>query len=105
MKTVRQYLKDEIHYPVSDGFIENRLIARGIEPDAVMSMEVASMPFFQGALADCLYSLLIAPNFSESDISISLTDKELLLKRANLIYGSIGEEAKTISGPKVYIGG
>ena len=105
MKTIAQYLQDEIHYPVSKGFLENRLIARGYEANAEISPEIISSSQFIGAIADSLFSLIAAPNFSESDISISLSDKNLILKHANQLYESIGEEPKNLTEPKVFIGG
>lgn len=104
MRTIAQALKDEIYYPVNDGKIENILLRRGLDGSGEVSAEVLNSPEFNGAVADCLYSLVEAPNFSESDISISLQDKNLILKKANLIYKSIGEEEKNLDEPTVYIG-
>ena len=58
-------------------------------------------------MADCLSSLVQAINFSESDKSIgNLTDKqrELILKRANKLYGDIGEPTVDLGEPTVYFG-
>lgn len=104
MKTIKQALVDEIHYPLNEGFIENRLLARGLEKDANISAEIFNSNEFRGAVADCLYSLIDSPNFSESDISITLTDRNLILKKANSIYSSIGEDEKNLNQPKVYVG-
>lgn len=104
MRTIAQALKDEIYYPVNAGKIENTLLRRGLDGSGEISAEVLNSPEFNGAVADCLYSLIEAPNFSESDISISLHDRKLILKKANLIYASIGEEEKDIDEPTVYIG-
>lgn len=104
MRTIAQALKDEIYYPVNNGKIENILLRRGLDGSGEVSAEVLNSPEFNGAVADCLFSLVEAPNFSESDISISLQDKNLILKKANLIYKSIGEEEKNLDEPTVYIG-
>lgn len=104
MRTIAQALKDEIHYPLKDGFIENKLMRRGLDGSGEISAEVLSSPEFNGTVADCLYSLIEAPNFSESDISISLQDRDLILKKVNAIYASIGEEEKNLDQPKVYVG-
>lgn len=104
MRTIAQALKDEIDYPVNDGKIENTLLRRGLDGSGEISAEILNSPEFNGAVADCLYSLVEAPNFSESDISISLQDRKLILKKANAIYASIGEEEKNLDEPKVYIG-
>lgn len=105
MKTIAQTLKDEILYPVGEGFIGNRLLARGLDPEADITTEVYNCASFQGAIADSLLSLIEAPNFSETDISISLTDKNLILKKANDIYRRIGEDERNLLEPRVYIGG
>lgn len=104
MRTIAQALKDEIYYPVNNGKIENILLRRGLDGSGEVSAEVLNSPEFNGAVADCLFSLVEAPNFSESDISISLQDKNLILRKANLIYKSIGEEEKNLDEPTVYIG-
>lgn len=104
MKTVCEALKDEVHYPINDGFIENRLISRGLEAQDEICAETLNSDSFRGAVADCLYSLIEAPNFSESDISISLQDRKLILKKVNAIYNSIGEDEKNLDQPKVRIG-
>ncbi len=104
MRTIAQALKDEIYYPVNDGKIANILLRRGLDGDCEISEEIITSAEFNGAVADCLYSLVEAINFSESDISISLQDKNLILKKANSIYNSIGEPEKNLDMPKVYIG-
>ncbi|ROT19578.1 hypothetical protein EEL53_10055 [Muribaculaceae bacterium Isolate-114 (HZI)] len=104
MKTIAQALKDEIHYPLGGGFIENKLLARGLNGESLIDSSVINSNEFKGAVADCLYSLIEAVNFSESDISISLQDRNLILKKVNAIYASIGEETKDLDQPKVYVG-
>lgn len=59
---------------------------------------------FKGAVADCLMSLIQMPNFTEGDVSLSLSDKDNILTLANGIYNSIGETEKNIGEPIVYIG-
>lgn len=104
MKTVRQALIDEIHYPISQGFIDNRLMSRGLFPEDELTIEVLTCNEFKGAVADCLWSLIEAPNISEGGISISLGERNLILKKANAIYLSIGEKAAdTADKPMVQI--
>ena len=104
MKTIGQALIDEIHYPISVGMIENKLIKRGLTCDAEYDMEVANSKAFIGAVADCLYSLIEAPNFSEADKSISLSDKSIILKKVAALYKSIGEhENASLASPRVCI--
>ena len=104
MRTVRQALKDEITYPLSDGIILNKLLRRGLDGDSPVDSSVINSKAFLGAKADCLMEFLIAINFSESDISISVSDRNMILKQANWLYSHIGEEERTLDQPKVYIG-
>ena len=106
MKTIGQALVDEIHFPIPYGYIENTCIKRALEIDATFDTEAANSDAYKGALADCLYSLVQAVNFSESDKSIgSLTEdqRKAILVRVNKLYNSIGEEEVAISQPMVYI--
>lgn len=107
MKTIRQALLDEIHWPLPEGFVDNKLIERDLDGEQTYTLEVHNTDNWKGALADCLYSLLQAVNFSESDKSVgslSDKDKERLLVRINNLYKEIGEDE--VEGlPMVYIGG
>ena len=103
IKTILSALKDEIHYPVPDGFLENKLIKRGLSGADEYSSTVANSSGFQGALADCYIGLLDAVNFSDGDKSVALPDRDLLLKKANAIYKSIGEQTISDETPIVYI--
>lgn len=104
MRTILQALRDEIHYPLSEGFLTNRLIIRGIEPGAPVSEELLKAAAFLGVVADCLYSLVEAPNISEADISISMSDKTAILRKANKLYKLIGENEKDIGEATVAFG-
>lgn len=107
MKTIKQALIDEIHYPIPLGFVENKMIERQLNGDDEYTFEVAQSKEWKGALADCLYSLIQAVSLSESDKSIgtlSDKDKERLLVRINSLYKAIGE-TPALWQPMVYIGG
>ena len=107
MKTVIQALRDEIIYPLPYGMVENKVIRRQLNGDAEYSAEIDETAAWKGALADCLFSLLQAVNFSEADKSVgNLTDtqRKMILARANRLYKDIGEEEKEDpQSPKVYI--
>jgi len=115
MKTISQALIDKVHYPIPEGYVEDVLIERQFDGkegrpsgEDEYTYEVSQSNAFKGALADCLYSLVQAVNFSEADKSIgSLTDEQrkLIMKRANDLYGEIGEPLKDDGKPRVYIGG
>lgn len=108
-KTIRQALIDEIQYPLSVGFIDNKLCARGLDPRTVINLSkdgksVLESKEFIGAVADCLFSLIEAPSITEAGKSVSLGDKSLILKKVNRLYLSIGEDEKTIDVPRVHFG-
>ena len=103
-RTVKQALKDEITYPMNDGYIDNKILARGLNGDAEITPEILNSKEFKGATADCLFALITAPNISEAGKSISLGDRDEILKVANRLYASIGEDEKTIDVPKVQFG-
>lgn len=107
MRTILDALRDEIHSPVGDGHLENRLLMRGLHPEDACTIATMRGRAFQGAIADCLVALVEMPNITEGDKRIDLPTRELLLRRANDIYKIIGEplhlEHKEV--PMVYIGG
>lgn len=104
-KSIIQALVDEVHYPVGEGHAENKLLARGLVASDHCTAEVIRSDAFRGAVADVLVMLVTAPNFSEADKSFSLSDKSLIIKRANAIYGEIGEPENAVEGePMVYVG-
>ncbi|MCM1490408.1 MAG: hypothetical protein NC095_06240 [Muribaculum sp.] len=104
MKTIAQTLVDEIHYPLPLGFVENKLMGRGLDGESEISAEIITGNQFKGAVADCLWSLLQAPNISESDKSVSLPSQDSIIKLANSYYREIGEPEKTCGEPTVQFG-
>lgn len=108
MKTIQQALIDEIHYPISEGFVENVMIKRKLNPVGYCDSDTMDSKEYMGALADCLWSLVQAINFSEADKSfgsLSDKDKERILLRVNSIYNAIGEPSVELEAkPMVYIG-
>lgn len=91
MKTILDALRDEIHSPVGDGHLSNRLMVRGLNGDEPITPEVIRGNAFLGAVADTLITILEMPNISEGDKRIDLPGRELIIRRANAIYRSIGE--------------
>lgn len=107
MKTIMQALRDEVHYPIPVGHIENKLIERRLDGNAEYSYDVSRSKEWKGSLADCLYSLLQAVTYSESDKSVgTLTeeDKKRLLVRINSLYKDIGEPVVSLGQPMVTFG-
>lgn len=105
-KTVRQALIDEVHYPIPAGHVDNIIIKRGLAGESEFSKEIAESNEYKGALSDCLFSLLQAINFSESDKSVgTLTDKqrELILSWVNSLRKEIGEPEVDDGKPRVRI--
>lgn len=108
MKTVIQALISKVHWPLPYDFVETVCTERGINGCSDFTYDMSKSSEYKGALADCLYSLVQAINFSEAGKSIgNLTDKqrEILLKQANRLYREIGEEEKDDGSPVVYFGG
>lgn len=108
MKTVQQALIDEIHYPIPVGFVENVMTKRNLNPLDDCDVNVMNSDLYMGAVADCLWSLVQAINFSEADKSfgaLSDKDKERILLRVNAIYNAIGEPPVELEAkPMVYVG-
>lgn len=107
MKTIAQALKDQLGNSFSllgSGMVENIMILRGLDGNKEATKDSLVSPEFIGAHADCLYALVDSANISESDISISLQNRDLILKKANLLYRAIGEEEKNLDQPTVCIG-
>ena len=108
MKTIQQALIDEIHYPIPEGFVENVMIKRKLNPVGDCDSDTMNSKEYMGALAYCLWSLVQAINFSEADKSfgsLSDKDKERILLRVNSIYNAIGEPSVELEAkPMVYIG-
>lgn len=108
MKTIQQALIDEIHYPIPIGFVENVMIKRNLNGYDEFNYDISHSNEYQGALADCLWSLVQAINFSEADKSfgaLSDKDKKLILLHVNSIYDTIGESSVELEPkPKVYVG-
>ena len=124
MKNTKNILIEKLHafenhpYKVQDNE-EMEHLAESIREHGVLSpiivrpkenaedeydMDVAKSKAFIGAVADCLYSLISAPNFSEADKSFSLSDKEMILRKVHSLYNSIGEASATLGvKPMVYI--
>lgn len=106
-KTIREALIDEVFYPVPEGYVDNVIIKRGLDADGTFDTDVVVTPEWKGAVADCLASLLQSIDFSEADKSIhGLTDEQrrLILKKANSLYGEIGEPLIDSGTPKVIFG-
>ncbi|MCM1219101.1 MAG: hypothetical protein NC548_31855 [Lachnospiraceae bacterium] len=106
MKTIAQALWDEIPAAalLGIGYIENKLLLRGLDGDAPISYEIMHCPEFWGSVADCLCELVTSPNISEADKSISLPDRDVILKKANNLYNLIGETDKISGEPTVKFG-
>ena len=63
MKTIQQALIDEIHYPIPEGFVENVMIKRKLNPVGDCDSDTMNSKEYMGALADCLWSLVQATIF------------------------------------------
>lgn len=91
-KTIKTALQDEVQYPLKQGVYDNILISRQLNGDDEFSFEVSQSNSYRGAVADCYKRLILSPNITEGDISISYSDRNTMLKLANSIYDQIGEK-------------
>lgn len=86
-------LKSLIHYPVTDDACELALLNRGIAITGITVTDTyttANKQAVELAYADILCTLISAPNVSEGGYSISLSDKQAIIKEANGIYSKYG---------------
>lgn len=100
-KTIKQAIIDEIHFPLPEGFVDNKIAARGMDGDAPFNALVANGNDYKGCVADCLYSLVVTNGFAEADKSISVNQSGIIA-RANELYSAIGEPKVGVA--KVIIG-
>lgn len=107
-KSIKQALIDEVFYPIPDGYIDNRILMRGLNAESDVSKSVMESDAFRGCVADCLMSVVEQSiDFTEADKSIHKpTDAQLasIKKRINNIYLSIGEEEQAFDSPSVEFG-
>jgi hypothetical protein len=86
-------LKAKLIFPVSDNAITLALLERGISISGVTGEDTYSIDNKEAidlAYADLIVSLVSAPNISEGGYSVSLSDKQSLLKLAGSIYTKYG---------------
>lgn len=106
-KTIREALIDESFYPIPEGYVDNVIVKRGLDADGDFDKHVTETAGWKGAVADCLASLVQTIDHSEADKSVhSLTDEQrrIILKKANALYGEIGEPLIDGGEPKVIMG-
>jgi len=80
-------IKGKLDYPLKDNSFILALNDRGLTETATYTKCQA----FDLAYADCIITLVAAPNKSEGGFSVSLSDKAILIKLANGIYTRYGE--------------
>ena len=90
-KTIFSALRDHLNYPLKAGFLENVLIERGLNGKHKFTAAIAKSNAYRGAVADCITGLILSPDMAEGDMRFDLTYKDMMLKKANSIYASIGE--------------
>lgn len=80
-------IKGKLNYPLPDNSFILALNDRGLVETATYLKSQA----FDLAYADCITTLVTAPNVSEGGYSVSLSDKATLIKLANGIYAKYGQ--------------
>lgn len=90
--TILEALRYQVKgYPIDKGLFEFILLKRGLDSDAECSTEIINSKPFIGARADIVAGLIDTASLGQGGISISITDKSLLVKMANKLYKEIGE--------------
>jgi len=87
-------LKGKLTYPLANNAFILALTDRGLVDSATYSKGQA----FDLAYADAIMMLVTAPNTSEGGYSVSIADKETLIRLANGIYTKYGV-ATTVPKP------
>lgn len=82
-------LRADILYPIADVKLGKALIDRGVSPTGDYSLLLKSE--VELSRADIYTKLLTAPNVSEGGVSISISDKTVIMKAAASIYLKYGE--------------
>ena len=82
-------LRADMLYPIADVKLGKALIDRGVSPTGEYSLLAKSG--VELSRADLYTKLLTAPNISEGGVSISVSDKAVIMKVAASIYLKYGE--------------
>jgi hypothetical protein len=90
-------LQGAIGFPLSANTLELHLTNRGLVSDATYT--TATKKAFDLATADALMSLVSFPNIAEMGYTLTLTEKNLLIKRASQIFELYG--VPDLTKPKV----
>ena len=85
-----QAIKQRVNYPLSDIQAEEKLVTRGVDPNATFSKEVADGKDFRLAYADTLRFVLTMVNLSQGG-SITAQNPAGIRGTANAIYKQYGE--------------
>ena len=93
MQTVFEALASSVGYPVPKGTIEAIAMRRGIYKSLQeeINPQVMSGKAYALCEADMMKYLVTVANVSEGDVSISMSDKDILINTANSVYSAYGE--------------
>ncbi len=93
MRTVFEALKSCVGYRVPDGTIEDIAVRRGIHK--LLQTEVSTSVMDSGAYALCeadiMKYLTTVANIGEGGVSITMSEKNILVGTANAIYAKYGQ--------------
>lgn len=81
-------IKAKLNYPLSDNSFILALLDRGLTSTATYS--TSDKQALELAQADLIYTLATVPNVTEGGYSVSLSDKQSMLKVADGIYSKYG---------------
>lgn len=94
----KEALLSSSNYPIPEGWIEQNATKRGLDLEATITPEVLNSSGYNVVLADCLFTLSLAPNVSQGGQSYSFTadERKAMRQAAKRLYYRAGldEEAK-----------
>lgn len=100
MKTVTALL-NSLSFPLTLPQVEVIAVGRGLDLEGEFTPQVAKSKAFLLSKADAMKLAILAPNVSEGGVSISYSDRKLMMSLANAIYSKFGEPLITESNPTV----
>lgn len=94
-------LLNSLSFPLTQPQAEVIATSRGLDLGAEYSTEIAKDKSFLLSKADAIKLAILSPNISEGGVSISYSDRKLLMSLANAIYAKFEEPLISESFPTV----
>lgn len=100
MKIVTALL-NSLSFPLTIPQVEVIAVSRELDLESEYTTEVAKSREFLLSKADAMKLMILAPNVSEGGVSISYSDRKLMMSLANAIYSKYGEPLISEDNPTV----